>query len=87
MPANDNSETEDRAGDVPATGIVGLGDIGRGVAGTLVAAGVDLTVCDVRAEAAEPFRRAPGSQPPRPRSPPSATWSWSRWSTTPRCGR
>ena len=41
---------------VPRTGVVGLGDIGRGVAGTLQRAGVDLVVCDVRADATEPFR-------------------------------
>jgi 3-hydroxyisobutyrate dehydrogenase-like beta-hydroxyacid dehydrogenase len=41
---------------VPPTGVVGLGDIGRGLAGTLRKAGVDLTVCDVRPEAAEAFR-------------------------------
>ena len=40
---------------IPPTGVVGLGDIGRGVAGSLQAAGVDLTVCDVRPEATEPF--------------------------------
>ncbi len=45
---------------VPPTGVVGLGDIGRGVAGTLARSGVDLTVCDVRPEAAEPFR--PGAR-------------------------
>ncbi len=39
----------------PATGVVGLGDIGRGVASTLQRAGVELTVCDVRPEATEPF--------------------------------
>jgi len=36
-------------------GVVGLGDIGKGVAGALMKAGVDLTVCDVRPEATEPF--------------------------------
>ncbi len=34
-------------------GVVGLGDIGRGVAGTFADAGLVLTVCDVRAEATE----------------------------------
>jgi 3-hydroxyisobutyrate dehydrogenase-like beta-hydroxyacid dehydrogenase len=36
-------------------GVVGLGDIGRGVAGALARAGVELTVCDVRPEATGPF--------------------------------
>jgi 3-hydroxyisobutyrate dehydrogenase-like beta-hydroxyacid dehydrogenase len=40
---------------IPSTGVVGLGDIGTGVASTLQEAGVDLTVCDVRAEATERF--------------------------------
>ncbi|HVX20062.1 MAG TPA: NAD(P)-binding domain-containing protein [Acidimicrobiales bacterium] len=40
---------------IPPVGVVGLGDIGGGVAGALLAAGVDLTVCDVRAEATGPF--------------------------------
>lgn len=43
-------------GRVPPTAVIGLGDIGRGVAGTLQGAGVDCTVCDVRPEATEPFR-------------------------------
>jgi 3-hydroxyisobutyrate dehydrogenase-like beta-hydroxyacid dehydrogenase len=50
-----NSSTP-AAGGVPATGVVGLGEIGRGVAGTLQRAGVPLAVCDVRPEATEPFR-------------------------------
>lgn len=36
-------------------GVIGLGDIGRGVAGAVSRAGLALTVCDVRAEATEPF--------------------------------
>jgi 3-hydroxyisobutyrate dehydrogenase-like beta-hydroxyacid dehydrogenase len=36
-------------------GVIGLGDIGRGVAGALAHAGVELTVCDVRPEATEPL--------------------------------
>jgi 3-hydroxyisobutyrate dehydrogenase len=43
------------AATAPPTGVIGLGDIGRGVAKNLLAAGVDLTVCDVRPEATEPF--------------------------------
>lgn len=41
---------------IPPTGVIGLGEIGRGVAGALQRAGVALTVCDVRPEATEPFR-------------------------------
>lgn len=41
---------------VPPTAVIGLGDIGGGVAGTLLEAGVDLTVCDVRPEALDRFR-------------------------------
>src|SRR3974390_2247220 len=44
----------DRGAATPAGGI-GLGDIGRGVAGALAKAGVALTVCDVREEATAPF--------------------------------
>jgi len=40
---------------VPPTAVIGLGDIGGGVAGALLEAGVDLTVCDVRAEALQRF--------------------------------
>lgn len=36
-------------------GVIGLGEIGRGVAGAVGAAGFDLVVCDVRPEATEPF--------------------------------
>ncbi|HLX88182.1 MAG TPA: NAD(P)-binding domain-containing protein, partial [Acidimicrobiales bacterium] len=36
-------------------GVIGLGDIGKGVAGALARAGVGLTVCDIRPEAVEPF--------------------------------
>lgn len=47
--------TPDQARTVGPTGVIGLGEIGRGVAGTLQRSGVDLTVCDVRPEATEPF--------------------------------
>lgn len=40
----------------PPTAVIGLGDIGAGVAGTLLGAGLDLTVCDVRPEALDRFR-------------------------------
>ncbi|HXX89062.1 MAG TPA: NAD(P)-dependent oxidoreductase [Acidimicrobiales bacterium] len=44
--------------DTPTAGVIGLGDIGRGVAGALAQAGIGLTVCDVRAEATEPFAQS-----------------------------
>jgi 3-hydroxyisobutyrate dehydrogenase-like beta-hydroxyacid dehydrogenase len=40
---------------VPAVGVIGLGDIGRGVANAVAASGMKLSVCDVRPEALEPF--------------------------------
>ncbi len=36
-------------------GVIGLGDIGRGVADSCVGAGIALTVCDIRPEALEAF--------------------------------
>ncbi len=39
----------------PVVGVIGLGDIGSGVAAGLVRAGVDLVVCDIRAESTAPF--------------------------------
>jgi 3-hydroxyisobutyrate dehydrogenase len=42
-------------GPVGATGVIGLGEIGRGLAASLLRAGAELTVCDVRPEAAERF--------------------------------
>ncbi len=38
-----------------AVGVIGLGDIGRGVADAVVRAGLDLGVCDLKAEATAPF--------------------------------
>jgi 3-hydroxyisobutyrate dehydrogenase-like beta-hydroxyacid dehydrogenase len=40
---------------VPPVGIVGLGEIGRGLAGTLLRAGAAVIVCDVRPDATAPF--------------------------------
>jgi 3-hydroxyisobutyrate dehydrogenase-like beta-hydroxyacid dehydrogenase len=40
---------------VPNAGVIGLGDIGKGLADNLVAAGVDLSVCDVRPEVTAPY--------------------------------
>ena len=36
-------------------GVIGLGDIGRGVADAVLRAGLNLVVCDLRAEATAPF--------------------------------
>jgi 3-hydroxyisobutyrate dehydrogenase-like beta-hydroxyacid dehydrogenase len=47
-------EDENRA---PSTGVVGLGEIGGGIAGNLMKAGVSLAVCDIRPEATEPYRQ------------------------------
>jgi 3-hydroxyisobutyrate dehydrogenase len=46
----------DSDGSVPSTGVVGLGEIGGGLAGNLVKAGVTLSVCDIRVEATAPYR-------------------------------
>jgi len=40
----------------PSAGVIGLGDIGRGLASSLMGAGVPVAVCDVREEATAPFR-------------------------------
>ena len=47
------SESESR---VPSAGVIGLGEIGGGIAGNLMKAGVTLSVCDVREEATAPYR-------------------------------
>ena len=39
----------------PTVGVIGLGDIGSGVAAGLVRAGLDLVVCDIRPESTAPF--------------------------------
>jgi 3-hydroxyisobutyrate dehydrogenase len=39
----------------PTVGVIGLGDIGSGVAAGLVRAGVDLVVCDIRPGSTAPF--------------------------------
>jgi 3-hydroxyisobutyrate dehydrogenase len=41
---------------VPRTGVVGLGEIGGGIAGNLLKAGVTLSVCDIREEATASYR-------------------------------
>jgi 3-hydroxyisobutyrate dehydrogenase-like beta-hydroxyacid dehydrogenase len=43
---------------VTTVGVIGLGDIGRGVADALVRAGLPLVVCDLRAEATAPFQES-----------------------------
>ena len=45
-------------GGVPSAGIVGLGEIGGGLAGNLLKADVTLSVCDIRPEATGPYRDA-----------------------------
>ena len=47
------SENESR---VPSAGVIGLGEIGGGIAGNLLKAGVTLSVCDIREEATVPYR-------------------------------
>jgi 3-hydroxyisobutyrate dehydrogenase-like beta-hydroxyacid dehydrogenase len=42
--------------DIPSAGVIGLGDIGGGLASSLLAAGVSVSVCDLREEATAPFR-------------------------------
>ncbi len=41
---------------IPSAGVIGLGEIGGGIAGNLQKAGVTLTVCDIREEATAPYR-------------------------------
>jgi 3-hydroxyisobutyrate dehydrogenase-like beta-hydroxyacid dehydrogenase len=42
-------------GEYPTVGVIGLGDIGSGVAGRARAGRVDLVVCDIRPESTAPF--------------------------------
>ncbi len=54
--ANDTDGTPTiEVASVPPVGVVGLGEIGRGLAGTLLRAGASVTVCDVRPDATAPF--------------------------------
>jgi 3-hydroxyisobutyrate dehydrogenase len=41
---------------LPRAGVIGLGDIGRGLADNLMRAGVAVSVCDIREEATAPYR-------------------------------
>jgi 3-hydroxyisobutyrate dehydrogenase-like beta-hydroxyacid dehydrogenase len=43
------------SGPPPKAGVIGLGDIGRGLADNLARSGVSLSVCDVRPEATAPY--------------------------------
>jgi len=49
-------ESDDQQGAAPTAGVIGLGEIGGGLAANLLKAGVDLTVCDVREEATAPYQ-------------------------------
>lgn len=49
-----NVQSADRP-TAPRVGVIGLGDIGSGVAGAVARTGLPLTVCDVRPEATEPY--------------------------------
>jgi 3-hydroxyisobutyrate dehydrogenase len=40
----------------PRAGVIGLGDIGGGLASSLIAAGIAVSVCDLREEATAPFQ-------------------------------
>jgi len=50
------AQNESETAPIPRAGVIGLGDMGGGIASSLVAAGVAVTVCDVREEATAPFR-------------------------------
>ncbi len=50
-----NQPSSAEPGAKPSVGVVGLGDIGKGVASSLQREGFPLVVCDVRAEATKPY--------------------------------
>ena len=52
---NDQPTDGARATAVPTVGVIGLGDIGNGVATSVLREGLPLVVCDVRAEATDPY--------------------------------
>ena len=52
MPESEN----DAAQTALRVGVIGLGDMGGGMATSLMRAGVPVSVCDVREEATAPFR-------------------------------
>jgi 3-hydroxyisobutyrate dehydrogenase len=49
-------QVSEKESGVPSAGVVGLGEIGGGIAGNLMKAGVTLSVCDIREEATAPYR-------------------------------
>jgi 3-hydroxyisobutyrate dehydrogenase len=51
-----NNQPADGAGTQPVVGVIGLGDIGDGVASSVVRAGLPLVVCDLRTEATDRYR-------------------------------
>lgn len=56
MPNDDPTDPTDGDGPTSVVGVIGLGAIGDGVASSLVREGFPVVVCDVRAEATEPYR-------------------------------
>ncbi len=50
-----NQQPSGEPGTQPSVGVIGLGDIGNGVATSLVREGFPLVVCDVRPEATDPY--------------------------------
>ncbi|HEY1733393.1 MAG TPA: NAD(P)-binding domain-containing protein [Acidimicrobiales bacterium] len=55
MAIDSNDASAAGTASVPSVGVVGLGEIGRGLAGTLLRAGAPVTVCDVRPDATALF--------------------------------
>jgi 3-hydroxyisobutyrate dehydrogenase len=55
MDDGDNASQPDGVAGGPSVGVIGLGDIGAGVAASVAAAGLPLAVCDVRDEATDRF--------------------------------
>ncbi|HUD18478.1 MAG TPA: NAD(P)-dependent oxidoreductase [Acidimicrobiales bacterium] len=51
-----NNQPADGAGTQPVVGVIGLGDIGDGVASSVLRAGLPLVVCDLRTEATDRYR-------------------------------
>lgn len=52
---NDQPADEARRGGTPTVGVIGLGDIGSGVATSVLREGLPLVVCDVRTEATDRY--------------------------------
>ncbi|HEX3981699.1 MAG TPA: NAD(P)-dependent oxidoreductase [Acidimicrobiales bacterium] len=57
---NDQPSGRARSDAVPTVGVIGLGDIGNGVATSVLRQGLPLVVCDVRPEATEKYRDTAG---------------------------